>query len=165
MQHDLSQELPGVPAPGRIEIRPWRMQSAQEQQAYVQARNEAFPDAPITLADWQYFLSSPAWHAGTTIIAFDGGKIVGSVTVYWDEAISGQTGRKAGFTEYIFVRPAWRKRGIAAFLIHQGLVHLREQGREVAFLEVKASNQRALDLYKRLGYQLVDESRLYVLDL
>ena len=165
MQHDLSQDLPAVPAPGRIEIHPWRMDTVQEQQAYVQARNEAFPEAPITLADWQYFQNLPAWHAGTTVTAFDGGEIVGSVMVYWDKAISGQTGRKAGFTEYIFVRAGWRKRGIATFLIHQGLAYLKEQGCEVAYLEVKASNQRALDLYMRLRYHLVDESRLYVLDL
>jgi ribosomal protein S18 acetylase RimI-like enzyme len=165
MLRDLTLDLPGAPAPQRIEIRPWRMESAREQQAYVQARNEAFPEAPITLADWQYFLSSPAWQDGTTITAFDGGEIVGSVTVYWDEAISAQIGRQAGFTEYIFVRAGWRNRGLATFLIHQGLVYLKEHGREAAFLEVKASNQRALDLYERLGYQLVDESRLYVLDL
>jgi ribosomal protein S18 acetylase RimI-like enzyme len=165
MLRDLSQELPEVTAPGRIGIRSWRMESAREQQAYVQARNEAFPEAPIALADWQYFLSSPAWQDGTTMTAFDEGEIAGSVTVYWDEAISQQTGRKAGITEYIFVRAGWRKRGIATFLIREGLDYLKEHGREAAFLEVKASNQRALDLYERLGYQLVDESRLYVLDL
>jgi ribosomal protein S18 acetylase RimI-like enzyme len=165
MMRDLSQGLPVVPAPLQIEVRPWRMQSEQEQQAYIRARNEAFPEAPITLPDWQYFLSSPAWQEGTTITAFDEQEIVGSVAVYWNEAISQQAGRKAGLTEYIFVRANWRKRGIATFLISQGLIYLKEHGREAAYLEVKASNQHALDLYYGLGYQLIDESRLYVLDL
>jgi ribosomal protein S18 acetylase RimI-like enzyme len=162
---DLSQDLPVVTAPEWIKIRRWRMESEEEQQAYVQAHNEAFPEAPVTLADWQSFLHSPAWEEGTTITAFDQQEIAGSVTVYWDEAISQQVRRKVGFTEYIFVRPGWRKRGIAPCMIAQGLVYLKEHGREAAVLEVKAANQRALDLYVGLEYQLVDETRLYVLKL
>lgn len=165
MMRDLSQELPVVAAPEQIEVRCWRMESEQEQQAYIQARNEVFPEAPTTLEDWQFFLRSPAWEEGTTITAFDQQEIVGSVTIYWDEAISQQIGQKAGFTEYIFVRANWRKRGIAPFMIYRGLLYLKEHGREVALLEVKAANQHALDLYYGLGYQLINESRLYVLDL
>jgi ribosomal protein S18 acetylase RimI-like enzyme len=50
-------------------------------------------------------------------------------------------------------------------MIALGLVYLKEHGREAAVLEVKAANQRALDLYVGLEYQLVDETRLYVLKL
>ena len=165
MMCDLTQELPAVPSPEQIEVRPWRMESEKEQRAYVQARNEVFSDAPVTLADWQAFLHLPSWETGTTFTAFDQQEIVGSVTVYWDESISQQVGRKIGFTEYIFVRKNWRKRGIAPFMIYQGLIYLKQHGREAALLEVKATNQRALDLYYGLGYQLVDESRLYVFTL
>jgi ribosomal protein S18 acetylase RimI-like enzyme len=87
------------------------------------------------------------------------------VTVHWDESVSQQIGRKTGFTEYIFVRENWRKRGIAPFIIYQGLIYLKKHDREVALLEVKAANQRALDLYYGLGYQCIDENRLYVLSL
>jgi ribosomal protein S18 acetylase RimI-like enzyme len=165
MLRDLSQEIPSLPAPGQIDVRSWRMESVAEQQAYVTARNEAFPEAPIRLEDWQYFLSSPAWQAGTSLTAFDGQEIAGSVTVYWDEALDQQAGRPAGYTEYIFVRSKWRKRGIAPYMIRQALLYLKEHGREAAFLEVKANNQHALGLYIGLGYQVIDESRLYVLDL
>jgi ribosomal protein S18 acetylase RimI-like enzyme len=165
MIRDLSQELPAIHQPEGIEVRAWHTDDENEQIAYVQARNKAFPDSPIALADWQYFLSSPAWREGTSITAFDRDRIAGSVIVYWDEAISRQTGRKAGFTENIFVGAEWRKCGIASFLIRQGLIYLKEHGREAAFLEVKASNQNALDLYTRLEYQLIDETRLYVLEL
>jgi ribosomal protein S18 acetylase RimI-like enzyme len=165
LMRDLTGELPSIPAPVQIDVRPWRMESELEQQAYIRARNEAFPDAPVTLADWQSFLASPAWQSGTSMAAFVGREIVGSVTVYWDEEISQQIGKKAGFTEYIFVRANWRKRGIAAFLISQALRYLKEHGREAAYLEVKAYNQSALDLYSRLGYELIDESCLYVLEI
>jgi len=165
MMRDLTQELPPIPPPEQIEVRPWRMESEKEQQEYVRARNEVFSEAPVTLADWQSFLQLSSWSTGTTFTAFDQQEIVGSVTVYWDEAVSQQIGRKIGFTEYIFIRENWRKRGIAPFMIYQGLLYLKKHGREVALLEVKATNQRALDLYYRLGYQLVDENRLYVFTL
>lgn len=165
LMRDLSGEIPVVPPPFGIQVRPWRMQTEPEQQAYVQARNEAFPDAPVTLADWQYFLGSPVWQEGTHIAAFDGQEVVGCVSVYWDEAISQPSGRKGAYTEYIFVREKWRKRGIAPYMICQALIYLRDHDREAAFLEVKAANQHALDLYYRLGYQLIDETRLYVLEL
>lgn len=165
MMCDLGQELSAVPHPEHIDVRPWRMEKEKEQQAYVQAHNEVFPEAPIALVDWQSFLSSSAWQDGTTFTAFDEKEIVGSVALYWDETISQQAGRKAGYTENVFVRANWRKRGIAAFLIYTGLIYLRDRGREAAFLEVKAANQRALDLYFRLGYQLIDETHFYVRDL
>jgi len=165
MMCDLTQELPAIPSPEQIEVRPWRMESEKEQQAYVRARNEVFSEAPITLADWQSFLHLPSWDTGTTFTAFDKQEIVGSVTVYWNETISQQVGRKTGFTEYIFVKVNWRKRGIAPFMIYQGLIYLKKHGCEAALLEVKATNQRALDLYYGLGYQLIDESHLYVFTL
>jgi ribosomal protein S18 acetylase RimI-like enzyme len=166
MTCDLSKPLPLIPAPEKIEIRPWRMEGEAEQQAYVRARNEAFPGQPVGLADWQYFLSSPAWQeGGNAITAFDGEEIVGSVAAYWDEAISQQIGTKIGTTEYIFVRANWRRRGIAASLISQALLYLKEHGREIAVLEVSAANRNALDLYQRLGYEVVEETRVYVLRL
>jgi ribosomal protein S18 acetylase RimI-like enzyme len=75
------------------------------------------------------------------------------------------TGKKAGYTEYIFVREKWRKRGIASYLINQGLLYLKECGREAAVLEVRANNQQALELYAKLGYKVIDETRLYVLEI
>jgi hypothetical protein len=47
------------------------MESEEEQQAYVQARNEVFSEEPVALADWQTFLQLPSWDPGTTFTAFD----------------------------------------------------------------------------------------------
>ena len=81
--------------------------------------------------------------------------------VYGDEALSRRTGKKAGVTEYIFVRKKWRRRGIAAYLITQGLQYLKEHDREAAYLEVRLANHTALELYHRLGYQVVDEEIVF----
>ncbi len=165
MGRDLSSPIEAQPCPPGIELRRWHMDSEAEQRAYITARNEAFPDAPTALADWQNFLRSPEWKEGTSITAFEAGEIAGSVSVFWDEALSAQLGRKIGFTEYIFTRPKWRGRGIAALMIREGLRYLQEHRRESALLEVKAANANALNLYLRLGFEIVDETRLYILDL
>lgn len=165
MRRDLSKEIPPASPISNIEIRPWRMESETEQQKYVEVRNECFPGAPIALSEWQYFMLSPHWSVGTTIAAFDGDRLVGNVAVFWDEADNEKSGRKIGFTEYIFVRSGWRGKNIARTLINAALAHLKEHGLEEAHLEVRAKNESALHLYFDLGYEVIRESRFYVLEL
>jgi ribosomal protein S18 acetylase RimI-like enzyme len=165
MMRDLSAEIPAVPCPDGIEVRNWRMETQMEQEEYVEARNEAFPDSPVSLADWQSFLQSGFWREGCAVTALDGPEIAGCVAAYCDDALSQYTGTKAGITEYIFVRSKWRGRGIAAHLISRSLRFLQERGRDAAYLEVKASNENALALYCRLGYQVIGETRLYALEV
>lgn len=165
MQRDLSQEVYSVLPANGIVIRHWRMESEAEQQQYVRARNECFPEAPVELREWQYFMQSPQWSVGTTFAAFDGDELAGNVAVFWDEAENQRSGKKIGFTEYIFVRPRWRGKNIARSLISAGLAHLKEHRLAEAHLEVRARNSRALRLYVDLGYEVIRESRFYVLEL
>jgi GNAT superfamily N-acetyltransferase len=161
MLRSLTEELPTLFVPEGINLRRWKMASEPEQLCYLCARNQCFPEAPTLLADWQYFLSSPMWAVGTSIAAFDCCELAGNVAVYWDPAEIERTGDKAGYTEYIFVRPRYRGRGIAQAMIIEGLRYLKENGLEAAKLEVRAKNDTALELYRRLGYQVVTESRFY----
>lgn len=165
MRRRLSEEISSLPAPEGVRIRPWRMESQPEQQAYVAARNECFPDAPIELGEWQYFMQSPQWSVGTTFAAFYGDQLVGNVAVYWDETENQKSGRKIGFTEYIFVLPAWRGKNIARRLITAGLIYLKEHGLDEAQLSVRTKHEGALRLYTALGYEIWRESRFYVLDI
>jgi ribosomal protein S18 acetylase RimI-like enzyme len=165
MRRLLSQAIPTIPQPANVIVRQWRMETEAEQREYIQARNEVFPEAPVALEEWQYFLQSPLWAVGNTITAFDGTRVVGSVTIYWDEDENRRLDRKAAHTEYIFVRAQWRKQGIAACLISKALNYLRERGLEEALLEVRALNRKALSLYESLGYQVVNESQLFTLEL
>jgi ribosomal protein S18 acetylase RimI-like enzyme len=165
MRRDLTQAILSPSVVEAIDIRPWRMESETEQQTYVRARNECFPEASIELGEWQYFMQSPQWALGTTYAAFDGDELVGNVAVFWDEAENQKTGTKVGFTEYIFVRPAWRGRNIARSLVNAGLTHLKQHGLAEAHLEVRAQNQSALRLYFDLGFEVLRESRFYVLEI
>ena len=165
MRRNLSTEILRVFPSRDICIRSWCMESEAEQQQYVRARNECFPEAPVGLEEWQYFTKSPQWSVGTTFAAFDGEELVGNVAVFWDEAENQASGRKIGFTEYIFVRPGWRGKNIARSLITAGLNHLKQRGLTEAHLEVRAKNLGALRLYTELGYEVIRESRFYVLAL
>lgn len=165
MRRDLSMEIERLPPLEDILIRSWRMESEAEQQAYVSARNECFPEAPIELEEWQYFMQSPLWSVGTTLAAFHDDQLVGNVAVFWDEAENQKSSMKIGFTEYIFVLPAWRGKNVARHLITAGLQHLRDHGLDEAYLEVRAKNEGALRLYTDLGYEVLQESRFYVLNI
>lgn len=165
MKRDLRSGLPEAAAPGGVSVRRWKMETETEQQAYVRARNECFPENPVALGDWQSFVRSAAWCDGAAITAFDGEEVVGSVAAYPDEGLSQHTGQRAANTEFIFVRSQWRKRGIAAHLVVESLKYLKGLGCEAAYLEVSAANENALELYRRLGYEVVDQTGLYVLDL
>jgi ribosomal protein S18 acetylase RimI-like enzyme len=165
MTRALSEAIPPGPALPGLDVRCWRMETEAEQRAYVQAHNEAFPDAPLALDDWQYFMQSPQWATGGSIAAFAGAEAVGSVTVYSDTGKNQSQGPKIGFTEHIFVRPAWRRRGVARRLILAGLSYLKERSLDEARLEVLAQNRQALRLYEDLGYRIARESGLYVMNL
>ena len=165
MRRDLSCEILDPASIESIVIRPWKMESEAEQEMYVQVRNQCFPEAPTALGEWQYFMMSPMWAVGTTFAAFQDEQLVGNTAVFWNEVENAQTERKIGYTEYIFVHPDWRGKNIARALITHGLNYLKEHGLEKAHLEVKAHNQNALRLYRGLGFEVIRESRFYVLCL
>jgi ribosomal protein S18 acetylase RimI-like enzyme len=73
--------------------------------------------------------------------------------------------RRIGFTEYILVLPVWRGKNSARHLITAGLQHLKQHGLDEAHLEVRAQNENALRLYFLLGFEVLRESRFYVLRL
>jgi ribosomal protein S18 acetylase RimI-like enzyme len=161
MYRDLNAPFPAALPPQGIEIFRWKMESEPEQQAYVAARNECFPEAPVKLDEWQYYMRSPQWSVGAMIAAVSGQELVGAVNVYWNEEENQQIGRKVGFTEDIFVRQPWRGKGIARAAIVEALRYLKEHGLDEAHLSVRARNENALSLYKDLGYQVAQESRFY----
>jgi ribosomal protein S18 acetylase RimI-like enzyme len=163
MTNDLSGEIIPVAIPRGIEIKYWRMETEAEQRAYVDARNEAFPHMPVTLPDWQHILRAVIGDTGTHVAAFDNGELVGCVSVYWDEADNRLRGKAAGWTENVFVREAWRGRGIVDCMISKALLYLKEHGLTEAQLDPGASNKRAMRAYERMGYKVTGESRQYSL--
>jgi len=59
------------------------------------------------------------------------------------------------------VHPEVRRRGIAAQLLTAALSHGRSRGAHLAFLEVRAGNAGAQDLYRRCGFQVTGRRNRY----
>jgi ribosomal-protein-alanine N-acetyltransferase len=61
----------------------------------------------------------------------------------------------------IAVSPHYQGQGLAKQLLTEGLQVLQQQQISQCFLEVRASNQRAINLYKRFGFCQVGERHNY----
>jgi ribosomal-protein-alanine N-acetyltransferase len=60
--------------------------------------------------------------------------------------------------------PACRRRGVAAALMRHVFARARRQGLESAFLEVRAGNAGAIDLYRKFGFTVVSRRPRYYAD-
>jgi ribosomal protein S18 acetylase RimI-like enzyme len=173
-RRDLSLETPALPGLAGIEIRYSQMDNEAEQREYVEVRNQAFvegrseavPPAAIALADWRQTLKDTILPNGTVIVASDSGKLVGSIFLCWNEEQNRKTGRKVGTIENVFVRDAWRRRGIASRMICKGFEYFKEHGLEFARLDMNSVNEPALKLYDSLSFVTVYEfAQVFVLEL
>ena len=65
-----------------------------------------------------------------------------------------QFGMQRGWTDPVYVRRPWRKRGLARALLARALLKLKELGMTEAALGVDAQNPNgALGLYESLGFR------------
>jgi ribosomal-protein-alanine N-acetyltransferase len=64
----------------------------------------------------------------------------------------------------IAVRPAWRGQGIATWLLERCFIINAGQGTKSAHLEVRPSNIPAVELYQKLGFQVIGRRPKYYAD-
>lgn len=64
----------------------------------------------------------------------------------------------------IAVHPDFQRQGIARWLLAHGLLQAAIEGADHAFLEVRAGNKRAQDLYRQFGFEVVSERPAYYSD-
>jgi ribosomal protein S18 acetylase RimI-like enzyme len=138
-----------------MHIKPWKMETRTEKQAYLEARELAFGYPLGRLDLLEHFTHSELWQGGTTFTAFSEGKIIASVM-----ALSN------GLIDYVFVIPEFRGKGIAKALVSKALIYLQEHSHERAWLEVYTHNKPAVKLYQSLGFKTFKEeiSLGYLLD-
>ncbi|MFX0151138.1 MAG: ribosomal protein S18-alanine N-acetyltransferase [Candidatus Hodarchaeota archaeon] len=71
---------------------------------------------------------------------------------------------KKGHTVSIAIIPEYRRKGIAKRLLKESINAMIEQGANELFLEVRVSNEAAVNLYQSLGYKILKEIRHYYRD-
>jgi len=72
---------------------------------------------------------------------------------------------KKGHIVSLAVLPRYRRRGIGSALLREALARLRDRyGCSEAYLEVRVSNEPAINLYKKHGFQVIRVLHMYYLD-
>ncbi len=151
-------QVPALPA--GLEVRPLTRELLP---AYWTAMCEAFRDhfgawdeSPSAYRAWA---DSPLFDLGLQVVAFDGAEIAGGIHAAIDPVENREHGYFRGWTEPIFTRRPWRRRGLAAALLGRTLLALRERGMDGAQLHVDAENSnQALTLYERHGFHVTRSS-------
>lgn len=160
MLRSLAGPIPTFPLPQGVEIRP---AGPQDRRPVWEAQREAFRDAwgysPWTEDHYRRFTSFPHYDPDLWCVAWQGGRVVGSVLNYINYDENQRLRRQRGYTEDIAVARDWRGRGLASALIALSLERLRALGMtEAALVADSESPTGAQRLYRRLGYR--SESRI-----
>jgi mycothiol synthase len=88
-------------------------------------------------------------------VAFDGHEVSAGVLGYIDPHENELFGYQRGWTDPVFTRRPWRRRGLAYALLGRCLLGLRERGMTSAQLDVDTANANdALTLYERHGFRV-----------
>jgi mycothiol synthase len=163
MKCDLSKPCPDFPMPAGLEVRPVRDEHLR---AIWEADNEAFRDhwgyVPGTEARYDSWLKQPDFKPSLFKVAWDGDQIAGAVQNFINKEENAEYNRKRGYTEGIFVRRPWRKRGLARSLIVQSMKMFKEMGMTETTLGVDTENlSGALRVYESCGYRQVKKDITY----
>ncbi|MBS4174424.1 GNAT family N-acetyltransferase [Bacillus sp. FJAT-49736] len=154
MTRDLLEEIDSVEKPSEFEVDHWKIDREEEQLQYLKAEAEIWPENPLGLERLQQFKSNPNW---TAITAFHNGEIAGSIMA-WEES-----GEKVGVIEDVFVKETHRKKGLARYLLTEGLKYLQGLELKEAQLEVVTDNYNALNLYRSVGFkEVLEEKRFFI---
>jgi mycothiol synthase len=156
MKCDLNESIELPPMPEGLEVRPV---PEEFYRSVVEALDEAFRDhwgyTPLTEEMYQEYRHSPRFCPDLWVVAWDGDQVAGGILNFIDVSSNEKYNRKLGWTDPIFVRRPWRRRGLARALLTRSLQLLREQGMTTAALGVDTQNQSgALDFYISCGFRV-----------
>jgi len=76
-----------------------------------------------------------------------------------------ERGVRSGWIDILGVRKPLRGQGIGAAMLVDGMTWLRSLGHDTIFIGVDAENEKALGLYRSLGFKVENQSQAYHLDL
>ena len=103
----------------------------------------------------------------TFLVAEEDGEVVGYIMCRIETGLPnlGFFGLiKKGHVVSIAVMPEHRGKGIGYTLMKEAMKNMEKYNAKECFLEVRVSNQPAINLYKKLGFQVVKTIRHYYMD-
>jgi ribosomal protein S18 acetylase RimI-like enzyme len=148
-----------APMPDGIEVRPV---THADLSGVFDAAAEAFADHfgghDFSEAARTRWIEDPLMDPSLLVVAFDADEVVAAVQGVIEPEENKANGYRRGWTDPVFTRRAWRRRGLAHALLGRALVRLRERGMTSAQLGVDSQNEnQALTLYERHRF-VVDRS-------
>lgn len=148
---------PAAPLPDGLRILPTAL---EHYPAIWSARAEAFADhwgftAP-TPEDFERWKQERQFQPQLWKVAWDGGEVAGAVLNHVDVQRNAWAGKERGYTQGVFVRRPWRRRGLARALLTESIHMFREMGMEETMLGVDTTNPSGAHLlYADIGYRPV----------
>ena len=106
-------------------------------------------------------------HPETFVVAEEDGKIAGYIMCRVEVGLSsiGLSGLvKKGHVVSVAVLPEHRRKGIGEALVTQAMEGMRKYNAKQCFLEVRVTNQEAISLYKKLGFEVTRTIHGYYAD-
>jgi len=103
----------------------------------------------------------------TFIVAEENGEVVGYIMCRIETSLAsfGFSGLiKKGHVVSIAVLPEYQRKGIGLALMQKAMENMRHYKAKKCFLEVRVSNTPAIQMYKKLGFQIKRRIREYYMD-
>jgi mycothiol synthase len=149
--------------PVGLELRPIRTdQLKQLWDADIEAFMDHWGGFDGSNERFEQWKTDPKFDPSLFVVAWDGDEIAGAVINEINEAENAAFHRKRGWLHSVFVRRAWRRRGLGRAIVLRSLQVFRDVGMTSAGLGVDADNPTgALGLYTSTGFEVEMRSAAY----
>lgn len=133
------------PVPDGFRIRPATFADAP---GLAEARNHSFDGSDWTPDQYAAFMRAPGYSPDREIVAEASDGRIAAYTVCWTDPLN-----HLGHFEPVGTHADFRRLGLAAAVMRQGMAEMREQGMTRATVNHNAENEAARRLYEGLGFE------------
>ena len=130
--------------------------------AMWEARRDHWGYVEPTEQDFERWISGRLFTPELWQVAWEGEQVAGMVLNRIDREQNEQYRRRRGYTQDVFVRRPWRRRGLARALLVRSIQMFRAMDMAETALGVDTQNPSgALRLYESLGYREIQRHTVY----